>query len=90
MVYIKEIPAMKLELVENWRSLHKAYSMRAAAVLTTLLSVQQGVQQITGSEFAMMLAPVKALTASPTYNAVMLVLGVAIMALRTINQGLAE
>ena len=81
---------MKLELVDNWKSLHKAYSMRAAAALTTLLSLQQGVQQVTGSEFAMMLAPVKTLVASPGYNAAMLALGVAIMALRVVNQGLSR
>lgn len=81
---------MALTLVPNWKSLHKAYSMRAAAALTTLLSIQQGVQAITGSEFAQVLAPVQAITASPIYNAAMLALGVAIMALRTINQGLSH
>lgn len=81
---------MTIKLVDNWRNLHKAYSMRAAAALTTLLSIQQGVQAITGSEFAQVLAPVQALTASTVYNGAMLALGVAIMALRTINQGLAD
>lgn len=90
MVYIKEIPAMKLELVENWRSLHKSWSVRAAALLTGLMSVQKAIEQITSPDLLALLSPLRDVVSHPYYSNSMLILAASIGVLRVLNQGLAE
>lgn len=77
-----------MRLVTNWKALHRAYSVRTAALLAAMIGLKENVEQLATMPLVSSLPAVKAAVASPAYGYALGLLAVATVALRFVDQGL--